>query len=151
MGEDLNQKMQDTFDLTRIEVADIMKYLKALIRNFEALSKSFSTECFVELRKSNTKKLTAKKAGGVNPPLSFLWRAVSLSSESKSLYHDFTRAKEARALLIESLDAHKISGDHKRSITSMLSLMGECGALDDEESTVTGRHAYETLEDAGVV
>ena len=42
MGEDLNQKMQDTFDLTRIEVADIMKYLKALIRNFEALSKYIS-------------------------------------------------------------------------------------------------------------
>ena len=57
--------MQDTFDLTRIEVADIMKYLKALIRNFETLSRSFSTECFVELRKSNTKKLAAKKAGGV--------------------------------------------------------------------------------------
>ena len=76
---------------------------------------------------------------------------MSLSSESKSLYHDFMRAKEARALLIESLDAHKISGDHKRSITSMLSLMGECGELDDEESTVTGRHAYETLDDAGVV
>ncbi len=150
MGEELSQKIQDKFDLTSIQVADVMKCMKALIIHFEHLSQSFSTEHFVELKKHNAKKVAAKKEGGVNPFLSFTKRSILQSSESKSLYHDFKQARASRALLIESLDAHKISGDHKRSITTILSLMAECGGLDNEEAAVTGRHAFETLTEAGV-
>jgi len=150
MSDQLSQKMQKTFDLTSIEVADLMKYMRVLIIHFEALSRSFSTECFVELKKLNAKKLAAKKAGGINPLLSFMSRTMLKSPATSSLYHDFKTAKQSRALLVEALDAHKISGDHKRSITSILSVMAECGALENEESTITGRHVFETLSEAGV-
>ena len=150
MSEELSKKVQDKFDLTSIEVTDVMKCMKILIIHYENLSRSFSTKHFVELKKYNAKKVAAKKKGGVNIFLSFTKRSILQSSESKSLYHDFKQARDSRALLIESLDVHKISGDHKRSITTILSLMAECGALENEESTVTGRHAFETLTEAGM-
>jgi len=150
MGADLSQKMQDKFDLTSIEVADLMKYMRVLVIHFEALSRSFSTECFVELKKLNAKKLAAKKAGGVNPLLSFVSRTMLKSPATSSLYHDFKMAKQSRALLVEALDAHKILGDHTRAITTILSLMAEYGALEYEENTITGRNVFETLTEARI-
>lgn len=150
VGAELSKKMQDKFDLTSIEVIDVMKCMRILVIHFEHLARSFSTECFVELKKFNLKKTAAKKAGGVNPFLSFTQRSILQSSNTKSLYHDFKQAKSSRELLVEALDAYKISGDHKRSITTILSLMAESGTLENEEAAVTGRHAFETLVEAGI-
>ena len=149
MSKELKQKLQEHFDITSIEAEDLIRYATPLGLKFNALSKSFKTEHFVALRDATLKE--RKEKSGKGRKLSrAVFKSVFRSPEIKQLETDFKEARQARLLLDEALRAHKIKADHERSITEILEVMSDCGEIQNVERTITGRHAYDTMLEAGL-
>ncbi len=147
--QNLKDSLKEKYGLTGMEVDDIMRYMKFLCVEFKALSRKYKTEYLIELKAHKDKAQinlheknkflkTAKMA------------ANRLSGPSNALRKQYLKTLKARNYLTASLSAHKIHGDHKRAITDILSLMSEARQLGDEEQTITGRRAFESLSDAGI-
>ena len=150
MGEQsLKDALKDKYSLTSMEVDDVMSYMHSLCREFAVLANRYKTEYFITLKSHNHKVTEIKKEKR------FLNRMAKkatnkLDMEPRALLERYQSAFTARELLIAALDAHKISGEHKRTMTDILALMSEHNQLGDEDRTVTGRRAFETLFEAGI-
>lgn len=150
MGKsDFKTDMKDKYGLTGMEVDDIMRYMKALCHEFQSLAEKFKTEYLFEL-KTHTSKTNQNKTEKNN--LLKLGKTVlnRLSGEAKALKAQYIKTQKARELLITSLRAHKVSGMNKSIITDILGLMDQHEELRNPERVITGRRAYESLEDAEI-
>lgn len=145
----LKDSLKEKYGLTGLEVDDILRYMKALCTEFETLSRKYKTEYLIELK--THKEKVAQNKTEKNTFLKTAKMATNrVSSPAKDLRKQYDKTCKARDMLSASLSAHKIHGDHKRAITDILTLMSEARQLGDEERTITGRRAYESLHDAGI-
>jgi len=145
----LKDDLKEKYGLTGMEVDDLMRYVKALSKEFEVLSKRFKTEHLIELQ--TYQKKAAQNKSEKNIFLKMGKGALnSLSSKSKDLQRQYSKTKDARDLTIASINAHKISGNPKSVITDILSLMSEHNQFSHSERVITGRRAFESLSDASI-
>jgi len=123
-----------------MEVDDVMRYMKTLCQEFETLARKYKTEYLIEL-KSHAEKAKKNKL----EPNKFLktakFAANRLSGPAKELRKQYIKTHQARDLLTASLNAHKIQGQHKRTITDILGLMAAHKKFYDPERVITGRRA----------
>ncbi|PHS23559.1 MAG: hypothetical protein COA84_10935 [Robiginitomaculum sp.] len=143
------QELEEKYGLTAYEVTDIMRYMKILCQGFVRLAKLYKTEYLVELKASSGQVQNFKQEK------SFFKKASSLvksrvSSSANLLKTQYKTTLKARSMLVESLDAHKIPGDHKRTITEILELMAANDQLSDKDETITGRRAFEAMSEANI-
>lgn len=145
----LKSDLKDKYSLTGMEVDDLMRYVKALCKEFETLARKFKTEYLIELQNQQNKSKQNKAEKNVFLKLG---KGVlnSLSSQSKELKKQYGKTKKARDLTIAALEAHKVDGSHKSVITDILSLMSEHRQFSNDERVITGRRAYESLSDANI-
>ncbi len=145
----LKENLIDEYGLTGLEVDDLMRYMKALCTEFEVLGRRFKTEHLIELRDH------AAKARQNKSEKNMLFKTAKftmnrLSGAAKDLRKQYFKTKKAREYLTTSIDTHKMGHDHKGIITKIFQMMDDNGQLRNGERAVTGRRAYESLQEAGL-
>lgn len=145
----LKDAMTEKYGLTNMEVDDVMRYMTALTKEYAQLAGRYKTEHLVTLKSHAAKASKAKAEKDVFSKMAKV-TLNRLGGQAKELLRQYKATHSAYDVFIEALAAHKIEGNHRRTITDILALMSEHNELRKEDQTVTGRRAFETLQEAGI-
>jgi len=144
-----SEKLEEKYGLTTYEVQDIMRYMKILCQEFVYLAQRYKTEYLVELKEASGQLHNFKQEKSFFKKASSLVRS-RLRPSTKQLKEQYKKTLKAKNMLVEALDAHKIQGDYKRTITEILELMAASHQLYDKDHTITGRRAFETMSESNI-